>query len=240
MKQLLALRPGERLALAATAALFLLLLADVAAGGLVSALDETVIDTLAVSGAGPGWARVAADLGGLGVSGAAVMIATLLCAHGLWRLWPLALTAFNLAATGVMVSVVKAAVGRPGPSTGPSDPGDASYFPSGHTATGFVCFGTAAFLVLALVRPDLTASGFAGSRTGGRGSGLPARGPDTLARTGIGVGLAAGMLVGLGTLLTGNHWLSDIIGGLLVGAAVLVTGFAAVRTHLEKAVGVRR
>lgn len=240
MKRLLVLRPGERLAIAAAAGLFLLLLTDVAVGGLVSDLDETVVDSVAASDGGPGWARTATDLGGLGVSGAAVMIATLLCAHGLWRLWPLALTAFNLAATGVVVSVVKATVGRAGPSTALGDPGYAGYFPSGHTATGVVCFGTAAFLVLALLRPELSASGFAGSRAGGQRSGLPERGPDILARAGIGVGLAVGLVVGLGTLLTGNHWPSDIIGGLLVGVSVLVTGFGGVRTQLENAVGVRR
>jgi len=238
VKRVLNLRPVERLVVAVAVGLFVLLLADVAAGGLVADLDADVIDSVAVSDGG--WARVATDLGGLGVSGAVVMIATLLCAHGLWRLWPLALTAFNLAVTGIVVSVVKAVVGRSGPSTAVSDPGYAGYFPSGHTASGFVCFGTAAFLLLALLRPDLSASGFVGSRDGAMRRALPEQGHDILARFGITVGLTVGLVVGLGTIRTGSHWPSDVIGGLLVGTTVLVTGFAAVRTHLEMAVGVRR
>ncbi|MBA2774065.1 MAG: phosphatase PAP2 family protein [Nocardioidaceae bacterium] len=240
MKRLLVLRPGERLAVAVAVGVFVLILADVAVGGLVADLDADAIASVALSDGGPAWTRIATDLGSLGVSGAVVMIATLLCAHGLWRVWPLALTAFNLAATAVVVSVVKAAVGRGGPSTTASNSGYSGYFPSGHTATGFVCFGTAAFLMLALVRPDLSASGFVGSRAGEQRPGLPEHGHDILARAGVGVGLTVGLVVGIGTLLTGNHWPSDVVGGLLVGTTVLVTGFAGVRTHLEKVVGVRR
>ncbi len=213
----------------------LLLVADVSSGGSVTHLDLSVVNTIAVSEGGPQWAQTCTDLGSLGVSGAVVMIATLVCAHQLCRLWPLALTAFNVAATGLVVSVLKAAVGRPAPPAAVSDPGYSGYFPSGHTATALVCFGTAAFLALALLRPDLSAPDT--PRSGPAG---PQAGWDSLIRVAVGAGLVVGVVVGLGTVLTGNHWPSDIVGGLLVGTVVLVTGFAATRTHVARAVGVRR
>jgi membrane-associated phospholipid phosphatase len=56
----------------------------------------------------------------------------------------------------------------------------------------------------------------------------------------VGVGLTVGVVVGLGTVMKGNHWPTDVVGGLLVGFVALVTGVAVVRTQVSRRAGVRR
>ncbi len=112
-------------------------------------------------------------MGAAGVSGAVVAITTLVCAHRLWRLWPIALTALNLAVAGIGVWVVKTVTGRQGPPTSTTDSEYAGYFPSGHTATAVVCFGTAAFLLTVLLRPELGDHRTAGGQAGTRSCGSP-------------------------------------------------------------------
>jgi len=230
VRRLLELRAGEKATLAGASLLLILLSADIVSGGLASRLDESTVDAVAATNGGPGWARASADLGGLGISGAVVAIATLFCAHQAWRLWPIVLTSVNLAAVGSLVTAVKAAVGRTAPPTAVTNTDYAGYFPSGHTATAVVCFGTAAFLVTAMVGQDLGAPDSVGSRAGW----------ERAEKIAIGVGLAVGVVVGLGTVMTGSHWPTDIVGGLLVGLLVLVTGVAVVRTQLRRRTGARR
>ena len=99
-------------------------------------------------------------------------------------------------AVGTMAAVVlttKAAVGRPLPSTRPGHHADA--FPSGHTATFLACLGALALLATTrhrtYRRPLLTA-------------------------------VALGTVVVAASLVyDGFHWLTDTIGSIAVGAAVL-------------------
>ncbi|MDQ3484678.1 MAG: hypothetical protein M3445_04620, partial [Actinomycetota bacterium] len=135
MRRLLELRAGEKATLSGASLLLILLSTDVASGGLAARLDESVIGAVAASNGGPGWARASADLGGLGISGAVVAIATLVCAHQAWRLWPLVLTSVNLALAGALVTALKTTIGRTAPPMAVTNADYAGYFPSGHTAT---------------------------------------------------------------------------------------------------------
>jgi membrane-associated phospholipid phosphatase len=99
----------------------------------------------------------------------------------------------SVGAMAAIVLATKAALGRPLPFTRPGHHADA--FPSGHTATFLVCFGT--LVLLATTRHR--------SR----------RGP---LLTAVAVGT---LLVAAGLVYDGFHWLSDTVGSLAVGTAVL-------------------
>jgi len=230
VRRLVDFRAGEAAMLGAASFLLLMLLVDVVSGGLATRIDESVIDAVAASNGGPAWVRASADLGGLGISGAVVAIGTLVCAQQAWRLWPIVLTSVNLALVGAVVMGLKTAVQRTAPPTAVSNGDYAGYFPSGHTATAVVCFGTAAFLAAALLGEGLDAPATVGSRSGW----------DRAERVAVGVGLTVGVVVGLGTVMKGNHWPTDVVGGLLVGFVALVTGVAVVRTQVSRRAGVRR
>jgi len=83
-------------------------------------------------------------------------------------------------------------------------PGPILYgFPSGHTTTSAVCVATMVWLLLA------------------------ARGPLPGPRVRVAVtasGLVVGAVTGWAALLADNHWLSDVMGGLLLACVVVVIG----------------
>jgi undecaprenyl-diphosphatase len=98
-------------------------------------------------------------------------------------------------------------VGRPRPSTQliqlRIDPGEIEgfpSFPSGHTVHYTVFFGFLAFLALTRVKPA------------------------TLRRTLLGVLGGLVLLVGPARIYLGAHWISDVVGGYLLGGAVLAIG----------------
>ena len=95
----------------------------------------------------------------------------------------------------VTVLPTKALLRRPGPPRHPHVSGLHGYFPSGHTATALVCTVTVAVL-------------------------LAERHPRW--RRGL-YAAAAGWtaLVAAGLVLHGDHWLTDVLGALLLGAAII-------------------
>ncbi len=56
-------------------------------------------------------------------------------------------------------------------------------------------------------------------------------------RIAVGLGVVVGLTVGLGTVVTGSHWPSDIAGGLLLGVAGLVIGLAVAARSLVARIG---
>jgi undecaprenyl-diphosphatase len=99
---------------------------------------------------------------------------------------------------------IKEMVGRPRPSpelvTVQINAHEVHSFPSGHTVHYVVLFGFAGFLAYSLVRPAAL------------------RWPL--------VAVCAGLvlLVGLSRIYLGAHWVSDIVGGYLLGGTVLIAG----------------
>jgi undecaprenyl-diphosphatase len=102
----------------------------------------------------------------------------------------------------------KYGIGRPRPTQELvhilSQPGDYS-FPSGHTVHYVVFLGFLWFLTLVLVRPRL------------------------LSWPLLGVIGALVLLVGLSRIYLGAHWASDVIGGYLLGGALLATAIRGYR-----------
>ena len=125
-------------------------------------------------------------------------VAILLIALGI-RAWhrrrPAAIVpaAVTVAVMAGIVLITKSWLGRPLPSTRPL--GHADGFPSGHTATFLVCFGT---LVLLTNRRH------------------PGRRAALLATVGVGTGLIAASLV-----YDGFHWLTDTLASASLGVSLL-------------------
>lgn len=224
------LRPSETLLVTGCVAVLVLLAADVLADGLLTGLDRTVADFVASRGPAADWMQGVAGAGGFGVSGAIVVMATLMSAQRTWRWWPLGLTVGAVATMSVLVVGTKTLVGREGPPGVTTPQGYAGYFPSGHTATSVVCLGTAAFLVMAMRRRGLGAGKAAASR---------ARWSRALTVS-RGVGFVAGSVVGVSAVLRGYHWAGDVVAGIALGMAVLVVGTAAARGYLCKSSGERQ
>lgn len=216
------LRPSEAVLVVASLLTLVLVGADVMGDGLLTSLDGTVADFVVSQGPAAGWMQAMADVGGFGVSGAVVVIATLMSAQRSWRWWPLGLTVGVVATTSGLVVVTKTLVGREGPPGVDAPQGYAGYFPSGHTATSVVCLGTAALLLMVLRRPGLGEGQTTGSRS---------RWNWALAVCRV-VGLVAGVLVGAAAVLTGYHWMTDVVAGIALGMAVLVAGTAAAREYV--------
>lgn len=171
-------------------------------GGAVQ-LDEQVLDRVGVVSSS--WLTALSDLGSPEVSGVVLAVAALHHAFFSGRWWPILLAMSNGAVTAAVVLAIKAVTARRGPDGLPLD-GYPGYFPSGHTATAAVCFGTAAYVIRA-------------------GHTSVSRVEDTA----VVVGLLVGVAVGTATILTGNHWLSDVVSGLAVAVVLLVLSFAALR-----------
>lgn len=195
---------------AATAAVFLLLLALVAGrwGPLVVADRDVVVAFHSFGVRHPGWTRVNLVLTDRVWDPATLR--ALMAACILWLLWRRAgRQALWLAVCGilgwVLQQAVKAAVGRPRPHwPDPLDTAGYAAFPSGHAMTAAIACG--ALLWLFLLRHPR--------------AGTPWR---VIAWLLAAVSVAG---VGLTRIYLGVHWPSDVVGGWLLGAAVL-TGTAA-------------
>jgi undecaprenyl-diphosphatase len=198
--------------LTVAAVLYLLITADVVAGGLMTRLDEVVRDATLPSGDPPAWTEVVGLLGNLGAMGGAALVVTIVVMQLTWRWWPGVFAATELAVTGLVVSTTKYLVDRPSP-TNESPDGHLGFFPSGHTATAVIGMGTIVFLVsLRADRPH-----------------APRPGP----RPALVAGVLAGALVASSSVFSGHHWLSDVLASLVVCAAILIVGCNAVERHLE-------
>ncbi|MFH8985504.1 phosphatase PAP2 family protein [Streptomyces varsoviensis] len=194
-------------ALLAAVSAVLLTLVALEWGPLVS-LDRSVADVLHRVAVGqPGLTRAARVLTDWVWSPTAMRAALL--AVGAWLVWrrelPLALWAAATAALGtVLQQGLKAAVDRPRPHwPDPVDSARYAAFPSGHALTATVVCGLLVWL-LALH----------GTRS-----------------TWLGTATAAAAVSVAGVSLTrvylGVHWLSDVVGGALLGAALLMGAVGA-------------
>ncbi len=87
------------------------------------------------------------DMGDTKAAAPALILATLTAAA--WtRSWKPLLSAL-IAGTALFSTVIpgKIIIGRPGPLGAPVAPGQWGWFPSGHTSTAGICYGTAAWLL---------------------------------------------------------------------------------------------
>jgi membrane-associated phospholipid phosphatase len=138
----------------------------------------------------------------LGQRGPSTLVALPWFAWMAWRFRsprPLLMLGTALLVLNVSVGVVKIAVGRLGPQATSNvyavfKGGD--IFPSGHTANAVVLYGVIAILA---------------TQYGLR-----------LSRTVIGAAVLVSVTVGLSTIYLATHWLSDVIGGWMAGALVLL------------------
>lgn len=129
-------------------------------------------------------------------------------AAGLWRVGKCRIAIFTVVTVlgaGLLDTVTKSLVGRARPSVGVAlSHAQGSSFPSGHAMTSCVALGLLAFLVWQR---------------------LPRRPAVTVA---LGAALTAAA-VGFSRLALGVHYLSDVLGAWLLGAAWLLTMIAAFR-----------
>ena len=127
---------------------------------------------------------------------------------GAWLLWHgmRKLTLF-LAVTclggGAIDTVVKVVVGRPRPDVdNPIITAFGNSFPSGHSMQAVVCYGALLLVMLPLL-------------------------PDRWRRPAIGATIALILLIGGSRMFLGVHYLSDVLGGYVLGAAWLMSSIAA-------------
>lgn len=200
---------GRVVAVAAiSAAVAVALTALVVAGTVVPSLDRHVLDAANAhrSSALNDVAGVVIDMFSPPVDVAVLLGAALVVSRrtGSWRPLVLALVAV-VALVGVVLAM-KFGVGRAAPP--PHHPFDGA-FPSGHTATTLVCYGTVAMLV------------------GSRRRDLRRR------LTAVTAGVTA--LVGAALVYGGYHWLSDVVAAVPFGTLVLAAVYlASVRIILSE------
>jgi undecaprenyl-diphosphatase len=191
-----------------------LLTADVVVGGLATHLDGQVRDAIQPhADSAPWWLSAIAELGDLRYAVPIVGTGALVVSQYAWRMWPAAFSVGAFTAVELAVLALKAAVGRPGPGGWQDRDGYPGYFPSGHTATA------TAVVAIAL---------FVGAQLG------PVRRPRA-AEACLAAGAAVGSVAGLRAVLGDTHWASDVVGGLLVSALILVPAMAWCRGFLERA-----
>ncbi|MFD5376854.1 phosphatase PAP2 family protein [Streptomyces griseoincarnatus] len=193
--------------------LFLLITWQVLADGPLLGLDERLSDALVRPDRA---SELLSDLGNVEV---AVPVLALALAVTAWRLratgtdrwWlPPAAGAAAMVLVPVLVAPMKAWTDRPGT---PAVPPATGYFPSGHTATATVAYGTATLLLLPLL-------------------GSPA------VRRGL-VALCALLVLGAsyGLVRRGYHWPLDVVGSWCLGT-MLLTGVVLVsRSSRRTSVG---
>ncbi|MEZ7155469.1 phosphatase PAP2 family protein [Streptomyces althioticus] len=189
--------------------LFLLITWQVLADGPLLRLDERLSDALVRPD------RASELLSDLGNVETAVPVLALALAVTAWRLratgvdrwWlPAAAGAAAMVLVPVLVAPLKAWTDRPGT---PAVPPATGYFPSGHTATATVAYGTATLLLLPLL-------------------GSPA------VRRCL-VALCALLILGAsyGLVRRGYHWPLDVVGSWCLGA-LLLTGVALVSRNSRR------
>ncbi|MEU0044274.1 phosphatase PAP2 family protein [Streptomyces werraensis] len=191
------------LLLAVPLALFVLITWQVLADGPLLGLDARLSDALVHPDRA---SELLSDLGNVQVAVPVLAVALAvtawrLRATGMDRWWlPPAAGAAAMALVPVLVAPLKAWTDRPGT---PAVPPATGYFPSGHTATAMVAYGTATLLLLPLL-----------------GSPAVRRGLLTLCAL-----LVLGASYGL--VRRGYHWPLDVVGSWCLGA-MLLTGVVLV------------
>ena len=147
------------------------------------------------------------DLGLRGLTGTALMIAAIYIARRFktWR--PLNLAVLSLIALNLTVGLAKLLIGRTKPQLNVDliYAGGLSY-PSGHASNAILTWGVLAYLIYRYAHVD---------RYQGR-----------LASTGVAM---ISLSVCIVSLFRNTHWLSDLVGGLFIGAALLVMVIAVDR-----------
>ncbi|MFD7337765.1 phosphatase PAP2 family protein [Streptomyces violascens] len=168
---------------------------QVASGGPLRRLDERI--DRAVAGRGPSaLAEVLADLGSMPV---ALPVLAVAIAYALWcglRRQAL-IAAVTMAVVPLLIVPLKDWIARPGPLEAAT-----GYYPSGHTATAMVAYGTAALLLSPSVRRRWLMPAAAGALT---------------AATGIGL------------VLHGYHWPLDVLASCCLCGALLVVSSTGMR-----------
>jgi membrane-associated phospholipid phosphatase len=147
------------------------------------------------------------DLGLRGLTGTALMIAAIYIARKFktWR--PLNLAVLSLIALNLTVGLAKLLIGRTKPQLNVDliYAGGLSY-PSGHASNAILTWGVLAYLIYRYAHVD---------RYQGR-----------LASTGVAL---ISLSVCIVSLFRNTHWLSDLVGGVFIGAALLVMVIAVDR-----------
>lgn len=147
------------------------------------------------------------DLGLRGLTGTALMIAAMYIARRFktWR--PMNLAILSLIALNLTVGLAKLLIGRTKPQLNIDliYAGGLSY-PSGHASNALLSWGVLAYLIYRYAHVD---------RYRGR-----------LASTGVAL---VSLSVCVVSLFRNTHWLSDLVGGLFIGAALLVMVIAVDR-----------
>lgn len=147
------------------------------------------------------------DLGLRGLTATALMIAAIYIARRFktWR--PLNLAILSLLALNLTVGLAKLLIGRTKPQLNVDliYAGGLSY-PSGHASNALLSWGVLAYLIYRYAHVD---------RYRGR-----------LASTGVAL---ISLSVCVVSLFRNTHWLSDLVGGLFIGAALLVMVIAVDR-----------
>jgi membrane-associated phospholipid phosphatase len=194
------------------------LAADVVVGGPFTHLDRQVRDAIQPRGDTVAWWLSAVSaLGDLRVAIPLVLAAALVASQVAWRMWPALFLIGTFAAVELCVLALKAVVARPGPGASAVRDGYPGYFPSGHAATSCVLVATVLFVArrLGWIR-------------------LP-QGAEVEAS--LAAGALVGALAGLRAVLGDSHWMSDVVAGVLLCAAIVVPAMALCRQLLDGAFG---
>jgi undecaprenyl-diphosphatase len=111
---------------------------------------------------------------------------------------------------GIVGTIVKVAVGRPRPVVDePITEAFGNSFPSGHAMQAVVCYGALLVVFLPLLRP-------------------------ALARAAVVVAAVWALAIGVSRLALGVHFVSDVLGGFVLGAAWLAGSIAAFEIWREE------
>lgn len=199
----------ERWWLIGCATLFVLVTADVVAGGLFVNLDHVVRDHVQPRQLTAPWILNAAGFFGAVETGGAAVVLVAAIVSWRWRRWyPVVVVTVSLACFEAFILVAKLAVSRRGPGLQAYRTDYPGYYPSGHTATVAVCAGVVGYLAMVV-------------------AGRAANHAALVAQV---IGVVAGLMGGADAVLLDTHWLSDVIGGLIVASATTLLSCAALRS----------
>jgi undecaprenyl-diphosphatase len=149
-----------------------------------------------------GWFHIGAFVTFFGGAVVVAVMTVLVAGYVWWRYRDLIATAMvpiSSAVGGLLNNLAKMVVGRPRPPTAVYTHASGFGYPSGHTA-GFTAFAVAVAGVFILLHAS--------------------RAKKILAST---IATLASVAVALSRVVVGAHWLTDVIGGLLLGGAIGIT-----------------